>query len=121
MLPTRPAPLAPSILLCLTRCPAPLAPSVPLCLTRCRAPPRTSRAAYHFIVNLIIPGTPLLCLVLTFANDNHPDVLGAPPADPYDPSCDWQPFDFVMHRWGLGGVLGDVTSISGYQCGLPDL
>jgi hypothetical protein len=37
---------------------------------------RCNQAAYSFVVNLIIPGTPVLSLVAVFINEHHPDILG---------------------------------------------
>lgn len=39
---------------------------------------RGNKAAYSFVVNLIIPGTPVLSLVAVFINEHHPDILDAP-------------------------------------------
>lgn len=60
---------------------------------------RQGRIPFAFVIHLIIPGTPLLGIVSTFATDRHPDVLGPPPADPEAPGHGWTPFDFVLHRW----------------------
>lgn len=38
---------------------------------------RGNQAAYSFVVNLIIPGTPVLSLVAVFINEHHPDILDA--------------------------------------------
>lgn len=59
---------------------------------------RQSRAPFAFIINLIIPGVPLLGIVATFMTDKHPDVLGTPPKHPMEEGHDWQPFDFVLHK-----------------------
>lgn len=42
------------------------------------APHRLNQAAYSLVVNLIIPGTPMLSLVAVFINEHHPDVLDPP-------------------------------------------
>lgn len=39
---------------------------------------RCNDAAYTFVVNLIIPGTPVLSLVAVFINEHHPDILDGP-------------------------------------------
>lgn len=39
---------------------------------------RCNDAAYSFVVNLIIPGTPVLSLVAVFINEHHPDILDGP-------------------------------------------
>lgn len=39
---------------------------------------RGNDAAYSFVVNLIIPGTPVLSLVAVFINEHHPDILDGP-------------------------------------------
>jgi len=59
---------------------------------------RQSRVPFAFIINLIIPGVPLLGIVATFITDKHPDILGTPPKDPMEEGHDWQPFDFVLHK-----------------------
>jgi hypothetical protein len=41
---------------------------------------RGNQAGYSFVVNLIIPGTPVLSLVAVFINEHHPDILDAPAA-----------------------------------------
>lgn len=56
-----------------------------------------NRAAYSFVVNLIIPGTPYLNLVFTFINEHHPSILGDTAPKP-NSAHDWQPFDFALHR-----------------------
>jgi hypothetical protein len=64
--------------------------------------PRNNRAAFSFVVNLIIPGTPILSLVSVFINEHHPTILGRRP-EPGASDCDWQPFDFALHRCVQGG------------------
>lgn len=80
---------------------------------------RQNKAAFSFVVNLIIPGTPVLSLVAVFINENHPSILGSPPPT-HTPSSsgtdkssgnttntnghavgrsDWQPFDYVLYRF----------------------
>ena len=73
-------------------------------------PPPPSRsesgAPFALVINLIIPGTPLLSLVATFVTDRDCFALAAssPPEDPMDGKHGWTPFDFVLHRWeGEGG------------------
>lgn len=56
-----------------------------------------NRAAYTFVINLIIPGTPYVNLVFVLINEHHPNILGAK-APPPSSSHDWQPFDFALHR-----------------------
>ncbi|KXZ52675.1 hypothetical protein GPECTOR_9g721 [Gonium pectorale] len=57
----------------------------------------------------VIPGTPLLGIVAVFVCDKHPSILGPPPARPMDEQHDWQPFDFVLHKWaGVDGWVGFV-------------
>eukprot|EP00878_Enallax_costatus_P035281 GHUV01039297.1.p1 GENE.GHUV01039297.1~~GHUV01039297.1.p1 ORF type:complete len:470 (+),score=179.62 GHUV01039297.1:235-1644(+) len=41
---------------------------------------RGNQAAYSFVVNLIIPGTPVLSLVAVFINEHHPDILDGVPS-----------------------------------------
>lgn len=50
------------------------------CLTLAPGCCRCNNAAYSFVVNLIIPGTPVLSLVAVFINEHHPDILDGPPA-----------------------------------------
>jgi len=59
---------------------------------------RRSDAPFSFVVNLIVPGTPVLFIVFTFASDTHPDDLGPPP-DPASKGHRWTPFDFILHRF----------------------
>jgi hypothetical protein len=66
---------------------------------------RRNRAPFSFVLNLIIPGTPMLSLVLVFVNEHHPDILGQVPPDPSSSDHDWQPFDFLLYRW-VGVVWG---------------
>ena len=60
---------------------------------------RESRAPFAVVINLIIPGVPLLGIVATFMTDKHPDILGEPPKNPMEEDHDWQPFDFVLHKF----------------------
>ncbi|KAG1680323.1 hypothetical protein FOA52_015413 [Chlamydomonas sp. UWO 241] len=60
---------------------------------------RESRAPFAIIINLIIPGVPLLGIVGTFITDRHPDILGQPPKRPMEEDHDWEGFDFVLHRF----------------------
>ncbi len=55
---------------------------------------RRSSAPFSFVVNLVVPGSPQLNLVITFASDKHPNSMGAPAAD----GAGWKPFDLLMHR-----------------------
>uniref|UniRef100_A0A7R9VPK8 PH domain-containing protein n=1 Tax=Chlamydomonas euryale TaxID=1486919 RepID=A0A7R9VPK8_9CHLO len=69
---------------------------------------RQSGAPFAIVVNLIIPGNPLLNLVLTFVVDKHPRLLGTPPPNPLEDDQGWKPFDLVLHRcvWmGRGPTL----------------
>lgn len=75
-----------------------------------------NRAAFSFVVNLIIPGTPTLSLVSVFVNEHHPSILGERPR-PGAADCDWQPFDFALHRCAapslsLAASCGAVLSAS---------
>jgi hypothetical protein len=63
---------------------------------------RRNKAPFSFVLNLIIPGTPMLSLVLVFVNEHHPDILGQVPPDPSSGDHEWQPFDFLLYRWGAG-------------------
>jgi hypothetical protein len=60
---------------------------------------RRSEKPFLFVWNMIVPGPPTICCVFVFGADSHPDALGSPPDDPED--SDWQPFDFLMWRWGV--------------------
>ncbi|GAX78760.1 hypothetical protein CEUSTIGMA_g6197.t1 [Chlamydomonas eustigma] len=60
---------------------------------------RQSGAAFSVIINLIIPGNPMLGVVGTFMTTRHPDTLGSPPEDPMGEDHDWHPFDFVLHKF----------------------
>lgn len=60
---------------------------------------RESKAPFAVVINLIIPGVPLLGIVATFMTDKHPDILGEPPKNPMEDEHDWQPFDFVLHKF----------------------
>ncbi len=61
---------------------------------------RKSGAPFAIVINLIIPGTPLLALVATFVTDRDVFGFAASPApeDPMDKRHGWTPFDFVLHR-----------------------
>lgn len=65
---------------------------------------RQSGAPFSIVINLIIPGTPLLGLVATFITERHPnEALGSePPANPMSDNHDWEPFDFVLHKFVNG-------------------
>ena len=67
-----------------------------------------SGAPFAIIVNLIIPGNPMLALVATFITERHPnDALGpTAPANPMSEPHDWEPFDFVLHKWVVWKVWG---------------
>ncbi|GFH25685.1 DUF1336 domain-containing protein, partial [Haematococcus lacustris] len=59
---------------------------------------RDSGLPFAIIINLIIPGNPLLGVVATFATEQHPNqILVNPPSRPMEEEHDWQPFDFVLH------------------------
>ncbi|KAG1665609.1 hypothetical protein FOA52_003256 [Chlamydomonas sp. UWO 241] len=60
---------------------------------------RTSGAPFAIVINVIIPGNPLLNLVANFVVDKHPDVLGSPPSNPQEDDQGWKPFDLVLHRF----------------------
>ncbi|KAG1665198.1 hypothetical protein FOA52_002599 [Chlamydomonas sp. UWO 241] len=60
---------------------------------------RLGRIPFAFIINLIIPGTPLLGIVATFLTDRHPDVMGPMPKHPMEEDHDWSGFDFVLHKF----------------------
>jgi hypothetical protein len=40
---------------------------------------RQSQAAWSFVINLIVPGTPVISLVAVFVNEHHPSILEGPP------------------------------------------
>ncbi|KXZ52674.1 hypothetical protein GPECTOR_9g720 [Gonium pectorale] len=63
---------------------------------------RQGGAPFSIIINLVIPGSPMLCLLAVFVCDKHPSILGEPPASPMDEQHDWQPFDFVLHKFVYG-------------------
>ncbi|GFR41631.1 hypothetical protein Agub_g2358 [Astrephomene gubernaculifera] len=65
---------------------------------------RQSGAPFSLIVHLVIPGTPLLGIVATFVTDRHPSQLGQPPAQPMEEDHDWEPFDFVLHKYMNGST-----------------
>ncbi|MEW5301210.1 MAG: hypothetical protein WDW36_004084 [Sanguina aurantia] len=60
---------------------------------------RQSGAPFSLIIHLIIPGTPMLGIVATYVNEQHPDSLGPPPKNPMGQDHDWQPFDFCLHKF----------------------
>jgi hypothetical protein len=62
---------------------------------------RRSSAAFSFVVNLVVPGTPQLNLVITMTTDRHPNSLGVPPED----GAGWRPFDLLMYRCVLAVLL----------------
>lgn len=78
--------------------------SLTLPLSRLR-PCSGNQAAYSFVVNLIIPGTPVLSLVAVFINEHHPDVLEGPGASSNSGTS------------GASGSGGNGSSSSG--CGGP--
>lgn len=57
-----------------------------------------NKAAFSFVVVLIVPGTPVLNLAMTFSTDKHPDEMGDPPKD-LNSDHTWTPYDFVLHRF----------------------
>lgn len=59
---------------------------------------RCNGAPFSFVINLFIPGTPLIGLVYTFTSDRPPKA-GTPPHHPMEEDHDWAPFDFVLHRF----------------------
>ncbi|KAF5830177.1 hypothetical protein DUNSADRAFT_14931 [Dunaliella salina] len=64
---------------------------------------REGRIPFAVIINLIIPGNPLLNIVATFATEQHPDsILTNPPKHPMEDDHGWQPFDFVLHKFVHG-------------------
>uniref|UniRef100_A0A6S8KGU1 Protein ENHANCED DISEASE RESISTANCE 2 C-terminal domain-containing protein n=1 Tax=Dunaliella tertiolecta TaxID=3047 RepID=A0A6S8KGU1_DUNTE len=64
---------------------------------------RESRIPFAIIINLIIPGNPLLNIVATFATEQHPDtILTDTPKHPMEDDHGWQPFDFVLHKFVHG-------------------
>ncbi|KXZ50551.1 hypothetical protein GPECTOR_16g726 [Gonium pectorale] len=65
---------------------------------------REGGAPFSIIVHLVIPGTPLLGIVATFVTDRHPSTLGTPPASPMEDDHDWEPFDFVLHKYMTGST-----------------
>ncbi|GIL85950.1 hypothetical protein Vretifemale_14471 [Volvox reticuliferus] len=66
---------------------------------------RQSGAPFSVVVHLVIPGTPLLGIVATFVTDRHPRTLGTPPAQPMEDEHDWEPFDFVLHKYMTGSTF----------------
>jgi hypothetical protein len=99
----------------LERPPTGVLPREPPPPNRTLTPRRQNRAAFSFVVNLIIPGTPILSLVSVFINEHHPSILGERP-QPGASDCDWQPFDFALHRCGQGLVVVRVQQCA-VQCG----
>ncbi|GLC71676.1 hypothetical protein PLESTF_001148300 [Pleodorina starrii] len=65
---------------------------------------RQSGAPFSVVIHLVIPGTPLLGIVATFVTDRHPSQLGRPPAQPMEDEHDWEPFDFVLHKYMTGST-----------------
>ncbi|GIL64690.1 hypothetical protein Vafri_18544, partial [Volvox africanus] len=65
---------------------------------------RQSGAPFSVVVHLVIPGTPLLGIVATFVTDRHPATLGTPPAQPMEDEHEWEPFDFVLHKYMTGST-----------------
>ncbi|GFH11115.1 DUF1336 domain-containing protein [Haematococcus lacustris] len=66
---------------------------------------RDSGLPFAIIINLIIPGNPLLGVVATFATEQHPNqILVNPPSRPMEEEHDWQPFDFVLHKFLHGST-----------------
>ncbi|GAX83935.1 hypothetical protein CEUSTIGMA_g11359.t1 [Chlamydomonas eustigma] len=66
---------------------------------------RKSGAPFGIVINLVIPGTPLLSLVATFVTDRDCFALAnkKPPEDPMDGQHEgWTPFDFALHRFITG-------------------
>ncbi|PNW71078.1 hypothetical protein CHLRE_17g745697v5 [Chlamydomonas reinhardtii] len=63
---------------------------------------REGGAPFSVIINLVLPGSPLLGLVTVFCCDKHPSILGSPPQNPMDEPHDWQPFDFMLHKFVYG-------------------
>ncbi|EFJ41032.1 hypothetical protein VOLCADRAFT_99063 [Volvox carteri f. nagariensis] len=59
-------------------------------------------APFSIIICLVIPGSPMLVLSSVFCCDKHPSILGSPPVRPMDEPHDWQPFDFVLHKFVYG-------------------
>jgi len=66
---------------------------------------RDSGVPFAIIINLVIPGTPLLGIVATFATEQHPNtLLQNPPQNPMEEEHSWQPFDFVLHKFLNGST-----------------
>ncbi|KAG2431059.1 hypothetical protein HYH02_013490 [Chlamydomonas schloesseri] len=63
---------------------------------------REGGAPFSVIIHLVLPGSPLLGLVVVFCCDKHPSILGSPPQNPMDEPHDWQPFDFMLHKFVYG-------------------
>ncbi|GLI71569.1 hypothetical protein VaNZ11_016833 [Volvox africanus] len=63
---------------------------------------REGVAPFSIIICLVIPGSPMLTLTSVFCCDKHPSILGSPPARPMDEQHNWQPFDFVLHKFVYG-------------------
>ncbi|KAG2483121.1 hypothetical protein HYH03_018011 [Edaphochlamys debaryana] len=63
---------------------------------------REGGAPFSIIVHLVIPGSPLLGIIAVFVADRHPSCMGPPPAHPMEDEHDWEPFDFVLHKYLTG-------------------
>ncbi|GIM10649.1 hypothetical protein Vretimale_14246 [Volvox reticuliferus] len=63
---------------------------------------REGGAPFSIVICLVIPGAPMLTLTSVFCCDKHPSILGTPPARPMDEEHNWQPFDFVLHKFVYG-------------------
>jgi len=64
---------------------------------------RSSGLPFGVVLNLVIPGNPMLSVVLTFATEQHPlGLLRDPPKHPMEEEHDWSAFDFVMYRFLTG-------------------
>ena len=85
-----------------------VAPCPRMILRSHTSPPacRESRAPFAFIINLVVPGTPMLSVVATYFADQHPNAMGSPPEDPMGEEHDWHGFDFVLHKCVDGGCPG---------------
>ncbi|GLC50722.1 hypothetical protein PLESTB_000412200 [Pleodorina starrii] len=71
-------------------------------VSRFLPPVRQGGAPFSIIICLVIPGSPMLVLTSVFCCDKHPSILGSPPVRPMDEPHDWQPFDFVLHKFVYG-------------------
>lgn len=63
---------------------------------------RQGGAPFSLVLSWVMPGNPLLTMVFIFSVERHPDSLGVPPARPMEEKHDWQPFDFVLHKFWNG-------------------